>query len=287
LREQARHSRDLTSLRRLETGAVLAADLGYLCFSGCPPLPIRAEEYPSAVVPRQASFPATFLGSVLTTYWKDTSRNYVDMLIFIKKDTSSPWQMTLETGYFTDNADRPEGYGPAGNDEDLFTASAPSLPGFDVRRFPAEFAADWQSWADRGVASHTSRFAFETGGWIPAEEKQLAEAGVSEHYTFTTRAQNPFYEFAVYPDRDLACTNMDYTRTLSYTQAGVLMHQPSGRLTWGKDVPPGDYLQIAYVGLVQVCFQIQPKVGSITEIDTGLWETAGTGILPGGSGPQA
>ena len=283
LRERALHSRDVATLGRLETGVVLAADIGQVCYGGCPLPDIRAARFAAAVVQRQNSFPAAFLGSVDTTYRKDSSQGFLETMVFTRSDRQSPWLLTLEDGYLIPT-DRPVRYvamreDSNGNSEPFATAP-PSRAGVDVSKLSSELAADWQSWADHGVASPTSRFRAETGAWLPGYESQSKANGLSEHFTFGADPAIKLYQFAIYPTNDLACTVIDYTDTLAYVASGLLMHQPADRSNWGGAIAPGDYQEITYQGVVQVCFVIQPSPAEVIAMDTGLWVTAATGKLP-------
>jgi hypothetical protein len=224
-----------------------------------------------------------FLGSVDTTYRKDPSKGFLDTMVFTKADSQSPWLLTLEDGYLIsiDQAVRYQAMPEDDKGSSPFTAAPPSRAGVDVSKLSSKLAADWQSWADRGVASPTSPFRAESGAWLPGDERQAKANGLSERFTFSADPAIPVYQFAIYPKTDLACTTIDFSETLAYSTAGLVMHQPNDRSNWGGAVAPGDYQEITYQGIVQVCFVIQPSPAEIIAMDTGLWVTGATTKLPG------
>lgn len=285
LREQALHDRDLVTLRKLETGPVLAADTATVCF--CPPHRIRPERDPMVVVERQSSYPAVFFASVVTVSQSRDQQGqpngFLGHMVFTRADHESPWVLTLWTGHTISSDSRnpylahwdPTDHTVPGN---YAFALAPPIPsGLDVPKLPEMLGAELQSWADHGVGIPAMPFADGTGESIRPEVDDWKAHGLTEHIAFHSDPSVFMYQFGLFNDVDLACSALDYAKTLTLSTPGRTMHQPLDQSNWGPMVAPGDYESITYVGVFEPCFYIQPSPEKVVVFSNGLLPTGATG----------
>lgn len=285
LREEALHDRNLAMLRKLETGPALSADVAQACF--CPPHVIRPERDPMVVVERQSSFPAVFFASVVTvshtTDQQGNPNGFLGHMVFTRADRESPWLVTLWTGH-TISSDSPNPYDAHWDPTDhtlpgnyAFALAPPVPAGIDVPKLPEMLGAELQSWVEHGVGIPATPFADGTGKSIRPEVEDWKARGLTEHVAFHSDPSVSTYQFGLFNDVDLACSALDYAKTLTPSTPGRIMHQPLDQSNWGPTVAPGDYESITYVGVYEPCFYIQPSPEKVIVFSNGFLLTGATG----------
>lgn len=286
LRERALHDRDLTTLRKLETGPALAADIARVCF--CPPHVIRTEQNPIVVVERQSSFPAVFLGIVVTRsqttdQFEGHPAAFIATMVFTRADSTSAWQLTIWTGY-TGAYDFPNPILPHWDPADTtipgtyaFALRPSGRPGLEISRLPAMLAAEWQSWAEHRTGLSASPFSDVSGKSVRGAVDDWSARGVSAHFVFRPDPSVSIYQFGVYTTEELACSALDYAETLMDSTPGGVLHQGAAQSNWGPAIAPGDYGAITYVGVAELCFYIQPSPAKIIVYFNALLDTGAAG----------
>lgn len=288
IREKALHDRDVALLQQIETGPALAVDIARTCF--CPQHVIRPQHDPLVVVQRQTSYPAVFLGSVVTRsqtvdQYQGHPAAFIANMVFTRSDRSSPWRLAIWSGY-TGAYDYGNFEIPQWDPTDRmvpgswsFSLPPPSHPGLNTSRLAATLAADWQSWADRGVGVPSSPFSSVYGQSMRSAVDYWKAKGVTAHWLFRPDPSVGVYEFALFDKNDMACTAVDYEKTLTPGKTSLVFHQGDDQTDWGPALDPGDYQSITFSGVVEVCLYIQPGHAAIEVYTPGLMDTDATGNL--------
>ncbi len=216
-------------------------------------------------VPLQNFFPATFLAEAFTMVYGTSPEGdrpgtpSIEVLVFQRPDAATPWRVALRTfgptriGVIT----RPPGasyLGPAPGSRDLAV---------DPKTVPALLAAYWQEYWDTGAPPQSilapGRWTTEKMQALVKEARQFAAAtGISEQGKYSVDLhRDGLYEFAANGSWDLACFTVRYS-SVQTPPSGHILRQDQARDHCGGLLPPGDYLQITWVGLRQTCARVPP-----------------------------
>jgi hypothetical protein len=271
LREQAFTSRDRSFLAEFESGPALESDEGTCgCNSRTPRGPIRDEV---VFVPRQATYPATFLAEVSTTL---AGSAYAQYLVLSKVSPASTWTVVADPGDSAAPLDRPT-TDAAGYD------IAPT-PAAATRAFPASLAAYWQTWVDTGHRPASSPFA--DGPWTTSHGAKLASQpqgslvsanGLDGRYIYQSTPADPTWAFGT-AGGGITCGVLR-AQTLWNGPGGAAIYQPPDQTNWGPTVAPGTYHGEAETSIVQPCF-IQHSNGPVTITSGDLDADTEQGIDP-------
>jgi hypothetical protein len=262
LRQEAFRSGNPSFMAEFETGPALEADeVTCGCLTRGPRGPIIHERL---LVPKESSFPATFLGEATTTL---NGSPYVQYLIISRPSAAVPWKVVSDPGYGgTANLDKPES-GSGG-----FDGGAAASPLRAAAALPAKLAVYWQTWTDSGHAPTTTIFA--PGRWTTDAGSTMAKApqgavaafnGLDGHYRFQPGAPDEEWHFAT-SQGSITC-GVVRAQTLWTSTSGDI-YQPSSLKSWGSTVAPGLYKAAAGTDIVQPCFNQRP--GKPTSITSGL-----------------
>jgi hypothetical protein len=247
LRDEAFTYENKPLLPEFETGPALESDeVTCGCTSRAPRGPIESE---SLFVPRQRSYPATFMAEVQTTFQGDP---YHQFLIVARDSAHNPWLVVSDPG---EESTTP--LDTAKLNANGFDVSPPP-PRRAAAHLPAQLAAYWQAWTDAGQAPKGISFA--PGAYTTQYGATLADQPQGSLYQ-----HNGLEGWSVnQPGRDL----WSFGTTTGGLTCGVVRTQyiwtaPDGiyqdpmQNNWGPTVAPGVYRLEAETDIEQPCFEEQ------------------------------
>jgi len=264
MRQKALNAGSSAQLRAIETGVALTADLDILdaIDPACDCLgdyDVLAPSGVSALVPRTASYPASFVGEISS---EDDGLSYVDVVVVTRVSASSSWTITLNSG-FSLSGDDPAPLDRSGWTDDSHGASS-SLDGALGR-----LADVWQQAKDTGLRDNGE---FSDRSWLVSDElDDLAshrqdtpqDNGLRGHFTFEADPGAAPLEVRLVGG-DLLCGAI--RETVVYTPApGHAIEQDADQLAFGITVPPGAYREIDVVSEWQICLN-QPTGSKVVAI---------------------
>lgn len=269
MREKALAEQDAIAIGRLETGAAglidQATNQDLLARSPFRSVArVRDHRQIMVFVPRQSTYPATFLAEVLTTYYDQSQGALKQLLTFTKRDAASPWLLALDATATNLDID------PAGM-SDTFDPPPPDLPGVDPESFPQDLAEYWNSWWQTGHESPTPPFL--AGYWTTERGALIAESGPGRIDPGcgckTTLKYTPDKDvkpivFNVQSGALLACFAIRIDE--SHTPLTGYLRQGAGRNEWGGQLPPGLYRRIDQVAIREACIHASPAQGGVLEV---------------------
>jgi hypothetical protein len=211
----------------------------------------------SMLVPKEASYPATFLGEATTTL---AGQPYVQYLIVARPSSASPWTVLSDPGYSgTATLDRPPS-------RDGFDA-VPSASAARSGGFAATLASDWQTWTDTGQPPVNTNFA--AGEWTTLAGRAMAEApqgatvarnGLEGYYRYQAGTPDETWNF----DTARGAVTCGVVRAQSIWTSSTGTYQPASLTNWGPTVAPGRYQAVAETDIAQPCFsQVRGKATSV------------------------
>jgi hypothetical protein len=262
LHEQALVQRDLPVLAGLSAGSARRweqASVACACLRVDAPRPLLSASY---FVPRQTSFPASFVAEASTeargAYW-------AELLVFTKAAAGAPWLVTQDSGFgpppgVGPRLGRPD-LGPGGYDQPVSAAQSSV-----AQQVAGRFAAVWQQAKDTGRVPIESGFDLtgQTGQRV-AELASHTQDGVQVngavgHYVFSVSRTDALVQVSDH-GYDLACQPIH--EVVQYRAlAGQMIHQGSTRDQWGPALAPGDYQRVTSTDVWETCFLIPPTVGT-------------------------
>jgi hypothetical protein len=276
-RQLALSTGDPKALPLIESGPLLAVDRA-LCASSC-----AAEQkigdvvdY-SPIVALQATWPATFVASVV--YSGFCGQLCVDTFVVVQQRRGAPWRMSLYVAYSGQDALETSSSGP------LTEAGVPSPPpGAPVDFLQADYARYLQSLAVTGRPPSSTPLArnFFTGSQILKDIGIPPDGLDSTHVSriTTTFAAGPLSdaEFAVDFDVTGLCGTYTWTTTV-LPLAGQMLTQPADRSSYGPVLVPGTYASIDLHGIGMVCFDISSAENQpINAVGNLAGVVSGTGV---------
>lgn len=273
LRSRAFATRDATTLRAIETGAVLEIDLATMRTGGTPDQPLDGKfpaEYRIST-PRQTQWPLRFLAEAITTVAGESVRQ---MMVFVRESPAGAWKIALvnDVGGGGDEWDVPPLLLPM-LDADGYNL-VPETPWIDPRDVTARVAAHWKSFLETGTAP-AGGLEFVPGlFWTTRLEGELANrqdqpdtSGLVRHRTYhlDPSPADQTWSFGVtgseigidVPVR-LVCAPMTQT-----DQWLGPITQPEDRRKWGPDLAPGTHLSVTAEQIRMPCFYIPMTEGPI------------------------
>jgi hypothetical protein len=250
LRAQAFQTDDRSLMAEFETGPALESD-EVTC--GCNTRGVRGPDYgESLLVPRQRTFPASFLAEVKTTL---SGAPYVQYLILARQSMATPWEVVADPGEAgTRTLDQPK-IGRGGFDD----AARPSPV---LKRLPTEFASYWHTWTEEDHAPTRSPFA--PGKWTTKAGATYAKEpsgswnsqnGLLGFYSFHAGGANEVWSFGT-TTGSITCGVVRWQTVWSYPGSGI--RQDPAQENWGTSVAPGNYQYEAETEIMQPCFIRHP-----------------------------
>ena len=294
LRERALNGDDRKTTDLLEDGvarenddAVTGADL--LLRPGSGIRRVRPHNTASVFVPRQLSYPASFLAAVGTEVYSTDRAEvpkdrpwYVELLIFTRRDAGSRWMASFVSGY-TVAAPGPPMAVPVEIDQGF--DAEPLIPDWvDPAQVHGMLVAYWQHWKNSGSEPADSHF--NPGYWTTIRGLQIGQerndtAGGTcdcyEHVEYRTDPRDQRWQFAWRssagaPPLDMVCSTVRI-HLVDTPQPGRLLYQNNERTNWGAYLKPGAYRSLASEEMRQSCIEIGPT------------QAGGMGVV-GGNGEQ-
>ena len=271
LRQEAFRSKDRSLMAEFESGSALEADeVTCGCDSRLPRGPITKE---ALFLPRQTSYPASFMAEASTTL---AGSSYVQYLVIARRSESTPWSVVADPG------DAKAGLDQTITDRSGFDV-APTPP-HSGRGLPAVLAGYWQDWTDTGRAPSSSQLA--PGYWTTGYGAELATKPqgslvssneLNGYYLYRASDADPSWSFGT-ASGGITCGTL---RTQTYWTSPTGVYQPPAQDNWGPTVAPGTYQADAETDIVQPCF-IQQH-GRAVEVTSGILDPdTEQGIEPGG-----
>jgi hypothetical protein len=246
LRNKAFSTDDRSLLAEFETGPALEAD-EVTCGCGFP-YPRGPVLHESFLVPREKSFPATFLGEALSTR---AGAPFWQYLIISRQSSSVPWMVVA------DPEDRGQGRldapltGPGG-----FDVAQPPSPA--TARYEGDLAAYWRSLSRTGQGPSETQLApgkWTTGApandFIQLNGTTWSQNGLVAYQLFRPGEPADLWRFGTKAG-GLTC---GVERVQRYWELpGGTLYQPQARDMWGPTVAPGTYSAIVSTYIGQPCF---------------------------------
>ena len=270
LDERAKASNDQRLTDMLETGpAAEFDDAVTLDNLHRPELPnlrvVRQLNGVEVFVPRQTSFPASFMANVLATVYGTSPEGdppgtvTVDVFVFWRPDASTTWRAALHS------------FGPTHLGVITNPTGSPylaALPGsreltVDPKTVPALLAAYWQQYYLTGTPPES---VFAAGRWTTEKMQALvkevrqftAQTGIQEQTEYFVDLQRDgLFEFAVNGGWDLTCFTVRYS-LVQIPAAGRVLHQDLARNNYGGWLAPGEYQRVTTTGLRETCAWVPP-----------------------------
>ena len=269
LRDEALASRDVSTLREIETQPALIGDLSRMDDGGSPDRPVPDQVAPADMavyVPRQTTWPIRFLAEAATT---SVGQPFLERMVFARTSPADSWHVVLDSGEGqptpADVELDPGIFDSAGYD---VVPAQTAVPSWSVA---ASLAGYWQSWLDVGAAP-ASGPQFSPGLWTTEFGEQFAGQqdstsgnGLPTHITYGDPATPPgdFWTFGVYGNEDLVCTPVFESKTWT-GQAD----QDANREHWGPELAPGVYQSITADFIREPCvFETPTGVLIVTGAD--------------------
>lgn len=276
MHEQALVDRNLTALRGMSVGAARRweqAAVACGCLHVFSPRPLLDTAY---FVPRQTSFPATFVTEALTevdgSYW-------AELLVFTKRAAGARWLVSEDSGFGP-----PAGLSPTLGSPDLghgsYDQPVSAVQSAIAHHVADRLAAVWQRAKDTGRIPTGSGFDLtgQTGARVANlaayPQDQVQVDGSVGHYSFSTSAADPLIQVSD-AGNDLACQPI---REVVQHRAlpGEAIRQDSAHEPWGPNVAPGDYQRVTTTDVWQTCFLIPPQGDPIKVLDQDIGGALGS-----------
>lgn len=249
LRNQAFDSDSPSFMAEFETGPALESD-EVTCECNSRGERGDIKQY-SLFVPKQASFPATFLAEVKTTL---NDAPYVQYLVIARQSMAIPWKVVSDPGESVNRSlDLPK---MAQGFDDAAPISS------RTRDLPSALATYWHTWTEEGHAPVQSPFA--SGPWTTRAGATYAknpsgswssQNGLQGYYSFQSGAQDEVWTFETAAG-PITCGVVRWQTVWSNPGGGIL--QDSARRNWGISVLPGVYQYEAETQIIQPCFVQHP-----------------------------
>jgi hypothetical protein len=233
------------------------------------------------VVPKQSSYPLYFMSSIRTTNEVQNSDGldqvepWMEIQILTKASSSSPWQLSFDSGYDATKGTPPPflsfdfGAGPNGpSQSDLDYNGAPKVSTVVTKGIgtgPTKVATDeylpmlakyWQSYKDVGRAPRNS--VFLKGGDSSGEGQSLAESrqgsiyvGNRNTYKFSFDPRAGMWHFTVGGGYPMVCGSVLDAGTV--TPLSGVLNQNSDEVNYGVPLSPGFYFKITTSAEHEVC----------------------------------
>jgi Protein of unknown function (DUF2510) len=254
--ERAVVARDVTGLRRLETGAAAVYEPGSVacgCLSVASPRPLVKTAF---FIPKQTDYPAHFLVEAL----HESSGTWTEILVFTKATASAPWLVAENSGFAPLSG--PARLGRAVTDADGYVLPPSKQQHARAQHIAGQLASLWQQAKDTGRVP--AQIIFETRGQTGGRLAEIAAYPQDELQSNGLRGHARFYvdpadQLVEFNDVgfDLACQSI--RETMAYRPgAGREILQDSARENWGLLVAPGRYTSVTNHGAWQTCFLISP-----------------------------
>jgi hypothetical protein len=293
VREEALSNADPNAVRALENGPAGEWD-AVGCTMGCaPPSPRNIRDL-HLFVPKQATYPASFMAEVLTTAYHGIDP-LVEIMIFTRQSAGATWFLTFNTNY--------------GGVDHLFDFAHPDSssafeslpngdPGLDRNALPGMLAAYWQHWKDQGTAPAGTRFVpgyftNKTGQDFFATRTDMHKGGIDEHVSYTADpARDGIWSFAInfnapgtiYSNAVLTCGTVRYRNVSTPAPPATSIVQGKNFDTYGTLLAPGQYGSVTENGLHESCFLTNPGQAAIAVEGMNGSQTSVAGIpLNGGT----
>jgi hypothetical protein len=256
--ERALVGHDLATMARLSTGPAReweqsATECG--CLSATTPRPLLDT---SVFVPRQTSYPATFVAEAQTQnfgrfYW-------AELLVFTKNRPGAPWRVTEESGFGPPPGVAPRLGAPV-TDADGFDQPVPLTQHERARHAAADLASLWQRAKLSGQIPADNEFdlsgqTLHRLGEIAAHRQdEIQVNGLLGHYSFYTSPADRLVEVMDSAGFELACQPV--RETVVYTPLhGSRIVQDRFRRNWGPEMAPGHYRRVISHDTWQTCFLV-------------------------------
>lgn len=270
-REAAIAAGDVTRIKALESGAAGQVD-GAVAEDehARSPWPgsarVRTHKEVMVFVPRQTTYPATFLAEVITETY-ESREPFKEIMVFIKSSADMPWQLTLDVGGSTIGVD------PAGVDN-RFDPAPPRLAGVDPSAFPGKLASYWQACWVTGRAPIGNGNDFLPGYWTTQKCNAIAGSspgrfdptcGCIPRLSYSSNSATGEFSFNTHSGSLLSCFAIridDQSRALPH----AVLLQDDGRNHWGGKLPPGTYSEIDQTSLRQVCVFTGPQQRDLLDV---------------------
>jgi hypothetical protein len=253
-RESAAARLDVPMLRRIDTGALLEADVAAARADRAAGLqgtrPARGMRVEDVVVPRLEGFPAWFLvrghvGRGATSADPTTVDGPDEILVVERAGAGAQWRLALEVSF----------------DGDLLPAGVIKAHGDGVDRLPAgdglaslrSLARYFRLWHARGLPPLDTRFVAGpvTGGrgaWLTHRG-----ATTRARWTVAEPTASETFPFALDDDVNLSCGAIHERAAYAPGSPGGALVQAQDRSTWGRAYAPGRYRSIRSDSVRQVC----------------------------------
>jgi hypothetical protein len=249
LRAAALAAQDRPAFQRIDTGVALESDIP-AC--GCLGERFGAITDMSAFVPRQSSYPASFMAEVATTNEGTPS---IENMVVVRRSAADSWRLAVEN-VVTFPSGQLHLDAPVA-DAGGYDAAPTMSPATSATLF-RELATYWQSWKNTGAAPSSSPFdanAFTTGKGAELaahRQDQLQDNGLYGHYEYAYDPGDVVYTFAVDGGWSVSCSAVRHA-TLFTPRRGQLAVQDAARHNWGPTLAPGTYDALTENHVEQSC----------------------------------
>ena len=250
-RVQARYYRDAKGLAKLETGPVLAADVGYICLLGCRG-PLLAADNVVVNVPHQQQWPLAFSANAFYTQGcKASQLPCHDSFVVVQSARNEPWKIAHYVTYAgTTFADEPASLGDG-------WAESPS-PSSILTQAPADYAANLTALSRGAEPPAGTHLLFDWFGMDAPDaqraERNLGPLGLEQTLTYRVDPGDPVWTFAGSHSAQFACGTVRFRQVV--TGAGnTRFVQPPDLSSLGDKVPAGIYTRVTLDGVHMACFE--------------------------------
>jgi len=257
LRAAALAAQDRPAFQQIDTGVVLESDIP-AC--GCLGERFGAITDMSVFVPRQTSYPASFMAEVATT---NAGTPSIENVVVVRNSAADSWRLAVEN-VVTFPSGQLHLDAPVA-DAGGYDAAPTASPAASATLF-RQLATYWQSWKNTGAAPSPSPFdsgAFTTGKGAELAahpQDQLQDNGLFGHYDYAYDTGDAVYTFAVNGGWSVSCSAVRHT-TLFTPRSGDLAVQDPARHNWGPTLAPGSYDALTERHVEQSCIFV-PTNGS-------------------------
>jgi hypothetical protein len=259
VREQALSDCDLATLNRIDAGSARDGDVARArcgCLIRSPTTGIDESE---VFVPRQTTYPASFVAQVRTEETSGTS--WAEAMVFTRAAPAAPWQLSLATGYAAD-PDKLVVLGSPLTDAEGYAKVPDAATRAAAERAAPALAAFWQESRDSGTVPASS---FAPSPWTTSVPARMADHpqdlpqanGLVGHFRYSVDQGDPMVH-VLSDGSDLACRAIRTEQTYTAGPDGALPYQSLDRKNWGAELAPGSYRSITLHGVSQTCFLVPP-----------------------------
>jgi hypothetical protein len=249
----ARNQRDAATLRMVEAGPALEADLGLVC--GCAG-PLETALSTTVNVPRQTTWPVDLFATVTFELPDCPVTPCDDSFVAVQASQGAAWKIVLVVNYSgTVYSAQPV------NSSDGFATPPDPVPERQFRNLPAEYAQYLHSLKETGQPPGLTRlgtgpFTSDLASHLYNPPSQQQARGELDSVSYFVAPSDPVWRFAAEYGVQVTCGTVRYQDD-RHPLPGQVLTQPGDHSAYGS-LTPGDYSSIVIDGIRTVCFEAYP-----------------------------